>query len=76
MNIFLKKKSVIKNTFYNFFIVIFSVAFSLLITVLICEGFFYLKKGDFFYKKSIHFKIQDSKKNYLKDDFDTKKFEK
>ena len=76
MNIFLKKKSVIKNTFYNFFIVIFSVAFSLLITVLICEGFFYLKKCDFFYKKSIHFKIQDSKKNYLKDDFDTKKFEK
>ena len=76
MKISLKRKSVIKYTFYNFFIIIFSITFSLLIAVLICEGFFYLKKGDFFYKKSIHFKIQDSKNNYLKDDFVKEKFEK
>ncbi len=65
---YLSNKSRFKNALYNTLIVIFSLLFSLLIGILMCEAFFYIKNGNFFYKKSVHFKIQE-KKNFIKNSF-------
>ena len=58
-----------KNFIFSFFLFIFSIIFSIFIILIACEGYFYINKGDFFFKKSVHYIYQQPQRG---DAIDTK----